>query len=148
MVKCHLMAVLLLTLVTLATHWSVQCQGLVTQGIGHQLYQLVRVSYYLGLFLFHTLVWTLDSVIDCGLLADPTNGQVDTSSGTTFGSAATYCCNTLSRNCGADGLWTSTEPNCHQGDRHFCLLACTVYNYDSYLQALQPPLKPVPLLGS
>ena len=57
--------------------------------------------------------------IDCGPLTDPTNGQVDTSSGTTFGSTATYTCDTgytlsgsQSRTCGADGMWSSSNPVC------------------------------------
>ena len=39
-----------------------------------------------------------------------------TSNGTVFGSTATYTCckESGSRTCGADGLWTSTEPNCQQ----------------------------------
>ena len=59
-------------------------------------------------------------VADCGFLNDPDNGQVDTSSGTTFSSTATYTCNTgytlsssQSRTCGADRNWTSTEPSCY-----------------------------------
>ena len=32
--------------------------------------------------------------IDCGPLTDPTNGRVDTSSGTTFMSAVVYSCST------------------------------------------------------
>ena len=53
-------------------------------------------------------------VIDCGLLMDPDSGQVDMSNGTTFGSTATYTCQMAagSRTCGADGSWTSAEPNC------------------------------------
>ena len=41
---------------------------------------------------------------------------MDTSNGTVFGSTATYTCckESGSRTCGADGLWTSTEPNCQE----------------------------------
>ena len=58
-------------------------------------------------------------VTNCGPLTDPDNGQVDTSSGTTFGSTVTYTCDTgynlsgsQSRTCGEDGNWTSSEPIC------------------------------------
>ena len=57
--------------------------------------------------------------ISCGTLTHPTNGQVDTSSGTTFGSVATFSCNTgyrLSHQqvvmCGADGMWSTASPSC------------------------------------
>ena len=52
--------------------------------------------------------------IKCGPLTNPDNGQVDTSNGTTFGRIATYTCyrESGSRTCGADGTWTSEEPNC------------------------------------
>ena len=55
-----------------------------------------------------------DEAINCGPLTDPDNGQVDTSNGTTFGRIATYACcrESGSRTCGADGMWTSEEPNC------------------------------------
>ena len=58
-------------------------------------------------------------VKDCGPLTDPHNGQVDTSSGTTFERIAAYTCDTgytlsgsQSRTCGTDGMWTSSEPTC------------------------------------
>ncbi len=61
----------------------------------------------------------IHTVIECGPLTPPTNGQVDTSSGTTFGNTATYSCNsgytltgTAVRSCGADGMWTLSEPVC------------------------------------
>ena len=55
--------------------------------------------------------------VDCGPLTDPDNGQVNTLNGTIFGSTVTYTCHkeSGSRTCGADGLWTSKEPNC-QGE--------------------------------
>ena len=59
------------------------------------------------------------SAVNCGPLTNPDNGQVDTSNGTTFGSTATYTCDTgytlsgsQSRTCGADEMWISTEPTC------------------------------------
>ncbi len=61
----------------------------------------------------------LHAVIDCGPLANPANGQVDTSSGTSLESTATYSCNggySLSHQetvtCGADEMWSPTSPTC------------------------------------
>ena len=58
-------------------------------------------------------------VTNWGPLTDPDNGQVDTSPGTTFGSTATYTCDTgytlsgsQTRTCGENGNWTSSEPIC------------------------------------
>ena len=57
--------------------------------------------------------------IKCGSLADPTNGQVDTSNGTFFGSVATFNCGigyTLSHKqvviCGSDEMWHPASPIC------------------------------------
>ena len=59
-------------------------------------------------------------VMNCGSLADPTNGQVVISNGSTYGSVATYICDsgyTLSgshlRTCRADGNWRDTSPACY-----------------------------------
>ena len=84
--------------------------------IGHPLAPFVKVGALAAAINLCTLYFT---TVNCGLLTDPTNGQVDTSSGTTFGSTATYTCDTgytlsgsQSRTCRADGNWTSTEPLC------------------------------------
>ena len=57
--------------------------------------------------------------VDCGSLSDPSNGAVDTSSGTTFMRTATYTCNTgytltgsNTRTCQADTDWSGSEPAC------------------------------------
>ena len=57
--------------------------------------------------------------IECGPLTDLTNGQVDTSNGTRFGSVATFNCDIgyiLSHKqvvmCGADGMWHPASPTC------------------------------------
>ena len=57
--------------------------------------------------------------VDCGILTNPTNGQVMTPSGTTFNNLATYSCDTgyglsgsATRVCGSDGLWTPDAPTC------------------------------------
>ena len=73
------------------------------------------------------------TAIDCGPLTDPTNGQVNTPSGITFGSVATFSCSTgyrLSHQqvvmCGADGMWSPASPS--------CLGKCKkIYFYDSIM---------------
>ncbi len=57
--------------------------------------------------------------VDCGDLTDPSNGAVDTSSGTTFMMNATYICNTgytlvgtVTRTCQANTMWSLTAPTC------------------------------------
>ncbi|CAI8036485.1 CUB and sushi domain-containing protein 3, partial [Geodia barretti] len=58
------------------------------------------------------------TVVDCGVLVDPTSGAV-TLSNTTFTSSATYSCNDgyslvgdSTRTCLASGLWSGIAPNC------------------------------------
>ena len=57
--------------------------------------------------------------MDCGSLTDPANGQVDLTSGTTFGQIATYSCSTgynlvgdSTRTCQATGEWSGSAPTC------------------------------------
>ncbi len=57
--------------------------------------------------------------MNCTELANPTNGQVDTSNGTTPGSTATYNCSTgyilngnSSRTCNSDREWSRSPPTC------------------------------------
>ena len=67
----------------------------------------------------------LPTAVDCGPLANPSNGAVDTSSGTIFMMTATYTCNTgynivgtEIRTCGASitsgptGVWSPAAPVC------------------------------------
>ena len=58
-------------------------------------------------------------VVDCGNLTGPANGQVDLTSGTTFGQTATYSCSTgynlvgdSTRTCQATGQWSGSAPAC------------------------------------
>ncbi len=58
--------------------------------------------------------------VDCGPLNNTANGQVSTSSGTTFMMTATYTCNpgyalssTDSRMCGASAVWSGDAPVCN-----------------------------------
>ena len=59
------------------------------------------------------------AVVDCGSLLNPVSGAVSLSSGTTFGSIATYTCNegfmlnvSTPRTCGSDGRWSPAAPGC------------------------------------
>ena len=63
---------------------------------------------------------SLFSVVDCGSLTDPVNGQVNTN-GTTFGETAIYSCDTgynlvgnNTRTCQATGQWSGNEPTCER----------------------------------
>ena len=60
----------------------------------------------------------LSTVVNCGTLNNPTNGQV-TTTGTTFGQNATYSCNTgynlmgsSTRTCQSTGVWSGDVPTC------------------------------------
>ncbi|XP_064386204.1 uncharacterized protein LOC135334805 isoform X2 [Halichondria panicea] len=60
-------------------------------------------------------------IVNCGSLDAPSNGAVDTSSGTTFMMTATYTCNTgytltgaNTRTCGSGGMWSGSDPTCLQ----------------------------------
>ena len=64
-------------------------------------------------------VFLLLTVVDCGNLTDPDNGQVDLTAGTTFGQNATYSCNTgynlvgdSTRTCQAEEDWSGSAPTC------------------------------------
>ncbi len=73
------------------------------------------------------------TVVSCDSpLTDPANGQVKTSSGTTFGSTASYSCDagynltgSTERTCGADGMWSLSEPVC-EGE-FLCMLTGHCY---------------------
>ena len=56
---------------------------------------------------------------DCGILTNPSNGQVSHTAGTTYQQTATYSCDTgynlmgdSTRICQAGGVWSGSEPNC------------------------------------
>ena len=66
----------------------------------------------------HVYVHLFLTVVDCGSLGDPSNGQV-TLTGTTVGSTATYECNSgftlvgnQGRTCQEDGSWSGADPTC------------------------------------
>ena len=59
--------------------------------------------------------------MDCGTLIDPGNGRVSHTTGTTFGQAATYSCDTgynlmgdSIRMCQATGVWSGSAPTCQR----------------------------------
>ena len=59
------------------------------------------------------------TVVDCGALTDPANGQVNHTAKTTFGQTVTYSCDTgynlvedSTRTCQADGMWSGNDPTC------------------------------------
>ena len=111
------------TPVTLVTHCLVHSHVLVElMETGHPLNHLVMVNFAVKFPLqghITLLTQHLPAVVDCGSPSLPANGQVQTKSGTTFGSIATYTCdtgyalsNSSSRTCGASGKWSPSEPSC------------------------------------
>ena len=91
-------------------------QGLVRElgGLDHYLFATVSI---LLPTLFVAITKT-STVVDCGVLS-VTNGQVNTSSGTTYNQVATYSCDTgynlvgsLTRTCQVNGSWSFTAPVC------------------------------------
>ena len=64
-------------------------------------------------------VFLLLTVVDCGTLTNPANGQVSHTAGTTFGQTATYSCDVgynlvgdNNRTCQATGRWSGNTPTC------------------------------------
>ena len=69
--------------------------------------------------MYKFVIFLISTVVDCGSLTDPANGQVDLTSGTTFGQTATYSCNTgynlvgdSTHTCQATGVWSGSAPAC------------------------------------
>ena len=67
----------------------------------------------------HDNLLPLILTVDCGNLADPTNGSVHHTTGTTIGQTATYSCNTgynlvgdSTRTCQASRNWSGSVPTC------------------------------------
>ncbi len=63
------------------------------------------------------------TAVDCGVLTNPTNGAVQTASGTAFGASATYSCSAgyslvgeAGRTCLATGLWSGVAATCSPVD--------------------------------
>ena len=78
----------------------------------------------------------LSTAVNCGTLANPANGQVSHTVGTTFGRASTYTCNTgynlvggSTRTCQATGVWSGSAPTC-QGILLSHVYACAEHGQD------------------
>ncbi len=76
---------------------------------------IIEKSYTVYIYVLNLYI-----AVDCGSLTDPENGQVNTSSGTTIGSTASYSCNngyTLNgdntRTCESNGVWSNSQPSCN-----------------------------------
>ena len=59
------------------------------------------------------------TVVDCGTLTNPDNGEVNHTAETTIGQLATYSCNmgfnlvgNNTRTCEATGVWSGSAPTC------------------------------------
>ena len=88
------------------------------------------------------------TVIDCGPLSNPDNGQVEFDS-TTVGEVATYSCleghelrGDEQRNCQSDGTWSGDEPFCQSRAKvalsfecgcEYCVFLCTVVDCGNLL---------------
>ena len=88
-------------------------------GCGQEMNQFVKVSYS-SIYLYTTTSFInfIPSVVDCGGLSSPQNGQVILTN-TTFGSIATYLCDEgfnligdMQRMCQSNGEWSGNEPIC------------------------------------
>ena len=133
-----------LTLVTLAMTWLDVEQGFVWRelgGMNH--YQFVTVSATIMLLAtcVESYTWLLCfiTVVDCGVLAPPPNGQVNTSSGTTYNQVATYSCDTgynlvgsSTRTCQADTMWSSSTPVCECEFYNILYLKMILHSPHSY----------------
>ena len=69
--------------------------------------------------LYNLYIFFLLTVVDCGNLTNPANGQVSHTAGTTFEQTATYSCDTgfnlmgdTTRTCQATGVWSGNAPTC------------------------------------
>ena len=86
------------------------------------------------------IVYLLLTVVNCGTLSNPANGQVNHTAGTTLGQTATYSCNTgynlvgdNTRTCQATGTWSGSAPTCQCMYVFITLYACTYTGGTSYL---------------
>ena len=82
------------------------------------------------IFIFHS------TVVNCSTLADPDNGQVNQTTGTTFGQTATYSCDAgynlegdTTRMCQATGMWSRSEPTCTRMFWHLVLKNNSLFYY-------------------
>ena len=85
--------------------------------------------------------------VDCGDLTDPTDGAVNTSSGTTFNMNATYSCNTgynlngtNTRTCQADRMWSGSDPTCDSTLSSLLVYSVLIASSSLQLSPVQPSL--------
>ena len=78
-----------------------------------------KLNYMALLYCFYDLILIHCIAVNCGSLDNPTDGAVNTSSGTTFMMNATYSCDfgynlvgTNTRTCQATGDWSGSDPTC------------------------------------
>ena len=93
-----------------------------------------------------TCISFFSTVVDCGALTNPANGQVTHTAGTTFGQTATYSCNmgyTLvgdsTRTCQATGVWSRSAPTCQR----MLLLSNSVVEWLCYCKLRHHQLTPL-----
>ena len=89
---------------------KLQCQVMYMKCM--YMYVYVCICMYMCIYLYLT-------VVNCGNLTNPVNGQVTHTAGTTLGQTATYSCNTgynlvgnSTRTCLATGVWSGNVPTC------------------------------------
>ena len=77
---------------------------------------VLQVASNIHVYCVHIFLLT---VVDCGTLTDPANGQVSHTAGTTFGQTAIYSCDTGytmvgdgNHTCRATGVWSGCAPTC------------------------------------
>ena len=83
---------------------------------GVHVYRYVMCMY---IIMYHMCIYLLLTVVNCGNLTNPVNGQLSHTAGTTFGQTGTYRCNTgynlvgdNTRICLATGVWSGSAPTC------------------------------------
>ena len=97
--------------------------------------RLVSIVLFLAIELFMPTLceetYLSSTVMDCGTLSNPENGQVSHTGRTTFKQTATYCCNTgynlvgnSIRTCLAIGVWSGCAPTCQRMLLLTCMCVC------------------------
>ena len=76
------------------------------------------------------------TVVQCGGLGDPPNGEVSLD-GVVFGSQAVYNCSAgynlfgdAARSCEADGRWSGSQPAC-EGDQHLYYISIADFSKEA-----------------
>ena len=109
---------------------------------------LVIVSIITWLYFIVFMILFLYTVaVDCGSLDDPTDGAVNTSSGTTFMMNATYSCDfgynlngVTTRTCQATGDWSGGDPTCDSTLSSLLVYSVLIGSSSLQLSPVQPSL--------